>query len=109
MRTRLSAWRTRYEQRFASPQTVVVQPTTWCNLDCQYCYLPFRKLRHQMSVEVAAALAESLALSEDSGDPIGIVWHGGEPLTVGPHKFAALLAPFEQLRRARACSRFGSL
>ncbi|MER8069003.1 cyclophane-forming radical SAM peptide maturase AmcB [Streptomyces sp. NPDC094034] len=100
MRSRPSPWRARYQQRFAAPQTVVVQPTTWCNLDCRYCYLPFRKLNHQMSPEVAEALAEAVTQFEDSGHPIGIVWHGGEPLAVGQQKFAVLLAPFEALRRA---------
>jgi uncharacterized protein len=31
---------------------VVLQPTTLCNLDCPYCYLPFRKKRLEMPVEV---------------------------------------------------------
>jgi uncharacterized protein len=100
MRARPSPWRARYQQRFAPPQTVVVQPTTWCNLDCRYCYLPFRKLKHQMSLEVAEALAQAVDQLEDTGHPIGVVWHGGEPLAVGQQKFAALLSPFEELRRA---------
>jgi uncharacterized protein len=79
---------------------VVLQPTTWCNLDCRYCYLPLRKLKHQMPLEVAETLAEAVAQFEDSGHPIGVIWHGGEPLAVGQQKFAALLAPFEALRRA---------
>lgn len=100
MRTSTSNWRSRYHRWFTAPQTVVVQPTTWCNLDCAYCYLPFRKLRHQMTSEVASALAASVAPLAAEGPPIGIVWHGGEPLAVGPQKFTALLAPFEHLRRA---------
>lgn len=101
MRTRTSGWRARYDQWFTAPQTVVVQPTTWCNLDCRYCYLPLRKLRHQMRPEVAAALATSVAqLTANSGQPIGIVWHGGEPLAIGRQKFTALLALFEDLRGA---------
>ncbi|MFJ6126418.1 cyclophane-forming radical SAM peptide maturase AmcB [Streptomyces griseoviridis] len=100
MRSRPSSWRARYHQRFAAPQTVVVQPTTWCNLDCRYCYLPFRRLRHQMSPEVAEALAQAVGRLDDSGHPIGIVWHGGEPLAVGRQHFRSLLAPFETLRRA---------
>ncbi|MDT0320072.1 cyclophane-forming radical SAM peptide maturase AmcB [Streptomyces millisiae] len=99
MRTRITGWRARYDQWFTAPQTVVVQPTTWCNLDCRYCYLPFRKLKHQMRPEVAAAVATSVAqLTSDGSRPIGIVWHGGEPLAVGPQKFTSLLAPFEELR-----------
>ncbi|MFI0939800.1 cyclophane-forming radical SAM peptide maturase AmcB [Streptomyces sp. NPDC021020] len=100
MRTRPSSWRVRYQQRFAAPQTLVVQPTTWCNLDCRYCYLPFRKLKHQMSAEVAKALAQAVARFDDGGHPVGVVWHGGEPLAVGQQKFESLLAPFEGLRRA---------
>ncbi|MFF9785139.1 cyclophane-forming radical SAM peptide maturase AmcB [Streptomyces nigrescens] len=100
MHSRSSPWRARYQQRFAAPQTLVVQPTTWCNLDCRYCYLPFRKLKHQMSPEVAEALAQAVAEFDDSCHPVGIVWHGGEPLAVGQQKFEALLAPFEGLRRA---------
>ncbi|MFF3750965.1 cyclophane-forming radical SAM peptide maturase AmcB [Streptomyces sp. NPDC002018] len=93
--------RPRYSKWFAArPQTVVVQPTTWCNLDCTYCYLPFRRLKHEMSTEVADALAESVAEFTDGSPPIGVVWHGGEPLALGPRKLAALLTPFEELRRA---------
>ncbi|AIA06689.1 cyclophane-forming radical SAM peptide maturase AmcB [Streptomyces noursei] len=101
MRTRAHSWRARYGQRFTAPQTVVVQPTTWCNLDCRYCYLPFRKLKAQMHPDVAVALATSVAqLTTGDGPSIGIVWHGGEPLAIGSQKFTALLAPFEELRHA---------
>ncbi|MEU3092474.1 cyclophane-forming radical SAM peptide maturase AmcB [Streptomyces massasporeus] len=100
MHSRPAPWRARYHRRFAAPQTVVVQPTTWCNLDCRYCYLPFRKLKHQMSPHVAEVLARAVSQFEDSGHPVGIVWHGGEPLAVGQQKFEALLKPFEELRRA---------
>ncbi|MBV9025597.1 MAG: radical SAM protein [Streptomycetaceae bacterium] len=62
--------------------------------------MPFRKLKHQMSLDVAEVLAQAVAQFEDSGHPIGIVWHGGEPLAVGQQKFAALLNPFEKLRHA---------
>lgn len=93
--------RPRYSQWFAArPQTVVVQPTTWCNLDCSYCYLPFRSLKREMSAGVAGALAESVAELADGSHAIDIVWHGGEPLALGTRKFPALLAPFEELRRA---------
>ncbi|MGX2995306.1 cyclophane-forming radical SAM peptide maturase AmcB [Streptomyces sp. JNUCC 64] len=98
MRYRDSSWRARYSERFTAPRTVVVQPTTWCNLDCRYCYLPFRKLKHRMSPDVAVAVADSVARFEDVGGPVGIVWHGGEPLAVGTDAFTTLLEPFEELR-----------
>jgi uncharacterized protein len=91
---------TRYARWFADrPQTVVLQPTTWCNLDCSYCYLPMRRLKHQMAPQAAEAVAKSLTDLTDEAHPIGVVWHGGEPLSVGPGKFTNLLAPFEELRQ----------
>ncbi len=39
------------------PSYVVMQPTTLCNLDCAYCYLPFRSADRRMPVGVAAAVA----------------------------------------------------
>ncbi|WP_216586420.1 cyclophane-forming radical SAM peptide maturase AmcB [Streptomyces brasiliscabiei] len=99
MSARTADWRSRYSEWFTAPQTVVVQPTTWCNLDCDYCYLPLRKLRRSMPLEVAAALASSVAHLAEHGGPVGVVWHGGEPLATGRQQFTTLLALFEDLRR----------
>jgi uncharacterized protein len=75
------------------PTYVVMQPTTLCNLDCSYCYLPFRRLDRRMPVTVAEAVAGAVngwARSER----FSVVWHGGEPLAAGREHFAALLRPF---------------
>src|SRR6185369_16635566 len=78
----------------AVPTYVVMQPTTLCNLDCSYCYLPFRSQDKRMPVEVAAAVAESVGSFARAGR-FSVVWHGGEPLATGRDHFAALLAPFD--------------
>lgn len=75
------------------PSYVVMQPTTLCNLDCAYCYLPFRSADHRMPVSVAAAVAEPVNDWAAAGR-FSVVWHGGEPLTAGRDHLAALLAPF---------------
>jgi uncharacterized protein len=74
---------------------VVMQPTTRCNLNCEYCYLPDRRLPLKMSPTVAAAVARSL---ERSAHPISIVWHGGEPLALGLRDFGELLDTFSSLQ-----------
>lgn len=79
--------------------TLIVQPTTLCNLDCAYCYLPDRMRQRLMSVPVAAACAASI-LGQDSDHPVDVVWHGGEPTATPLGHFRDLLAPFEPLRRA---------
>jgi uncharacterized protein len=78
--------------------TLITQPTTLCNLDCAYCYLPDRKRAQLMSVEVAAALAASVS-EQDSAHPVDVVWHGGEPLATPISHLRSLLAQFGPLRR----------
>ncbi len=82
----------------SSFHTLVVQPTSFCNLDCSYCYLPDRRSRRLMKKEVAQACVESIA-QQDSSHPVSVVWHGGEPTTTPIGLFRQLLAPFEKLRR----------
>lgn len=78
----------------AEPTYVVMQPTTLCNLDCSYCYLPFRRVDHKMPVAVAEAVAASVNPWSRTGR-FSVVWHGGEPLAAGPDHLARLLAPFD--------------
>jgi uncharacterized protein len=75
------------------PSYVVMQPTTLCNLDCAYCYLPFRADDHRMPVEVAQAVAAAVAAYARTGR-FSVVWHGGEPLAAGRAHLAALFGPF---------------
>lgn len=77
---------------------VLVQPTTRCNIDCAYCYLPGRDRRNRMPVEVAEAVAHGIAVQ---GAPHVVVgWHAGEPLATGRAYFERLLPPFEALRKS---------
>ncbi|HEX6967895.1 MAG TPA: cyclophane-forming radical SAM peptide maturase AmcB [Micromonosporaceae bacterium] len=78
----------------AVPTYVVMQPTTLCNLDCAYCYLPMRAADRRMPVSVAAAVAESANDWARAGR-FSVVWHGGEPLATGRDHLAALMAPFD--------------
>jgi uncharacterized protein len=75
------------------PTYVVMQPTTLCNLDCAYCYLPFRGDDRRMPVEVAQAVATAVDPWARNGR-FSVVWHGGEPLAAGREHLAALFAPF---------------
>jgi len=37
---------------------LVLQPTPYCNLDCDYCYLPSRDDRSRLSLEILDAALE---------------------------------------------------
>lgn len=73
---------------------VVIQPTTLCNLNCSYCYLPDRKMSKVMQPTVTTAVAKSI---ERLNHPATIVWHGGEPLACGFSAFTKLMEPLETL------------
>ena len=79
------------------PTYVVMQPTTLCNLDCTYCYLPFRAQDRRMTVEVAQHVAASVnawAGGYPANGRFSVVWHGGEPMAAGRAALAQLMAPF---------------
>lgn len=79
----------------AVPSYVVMQPTTLCNLDCAYCYLPHRAADRRMSPLVAGAVAQAVN-NWASSRRFSVVWHGGEPLAAGPERLTELLAPFSR-------------
>ncbi|WP_317447703.1 cyclophane-forming radical SAM peptide maturase AmcB [Streptomyces collinus] len=80
--------------RLASTASLVfLQPTTLCNLNCSYCYLPGRSARRRMSVEVADAVARGVA-AWSLLHPVRVVWHGGEPLSLGVPGFTKLIERF---------------
>lgn len=80
--------------------SMVVQPTSLCNLNCTYCYLPNRNKNLTMPALTAYKIAEELA-ALDLEKTVNIIWHSGEPLTCGVKKFIELLEPFEQLRQQK--------
>lgn len=82
------------------PGTIIVQPTTLCNLNCTYCYLPDRTKKRDMMPQTARAIALSIPAICSKSGRLEVVWHGGEPLTIGPRALEDLLEPFEPLRKA---------
>ncbi len=78
-----------------APSYVIMQPTTLCNLDCAYCYLPDRAHERRMTVEVAQAVAATVNVWAAQAPRFSVVWHGGEPLAAGMAHLGALMAPFQ--------------
>jgi uncharacterized protein len=78
------------------PRLIVLQPTPYCNINCDYCYLQNRDDRTLMGDRVLEAVRDKLftRLAPDASPTI--VWHAGEP-TVAPvswyERAYALLRP----------------
>ena len=64
------------------PVLIVLQPTPFCNISCDYCYLRSRNDRTIMSAEVVAAIRDKIfpRISPDAAP--AIIWHAGEPTVV---------------------------
>jgi len=70
-----------------------LQPTTFCNLNCSYCYLPDREKQLTMSPEITLRLSGDI-LSEQRY--VNILWHAGEPMAGGLRHFKNLFEPFSK-------------
>lgn len=66
-----------------STTLIVVQPTSLCNLNCRYCYVPNRLDPQRMSRATLKALAQRVFTSPWVESRVEFLWHAGEPLTVG--------------------------
>ncbi|WP_285470428.1 cyclophane-forming radical SAM peptide maturase AmcB [Actinokineospora globicatena] len=78
------------------PRSLILQPETLCNLDCGYCYLPFRHERNTMPISVARAVADSIRPWVAYGT-VDLCWHGGEPLATGRDHLGKLIGEFAGL------------
>jgi uncharacterized protein len=70
-------------QRLRYRTLVVLQPTTFCNIDCSYCYLPDRHVNSRMPPQVVRAVFDKILASQVVEDPVVFLWHLGEPLNAG--------------------------
>jgi uncharacterized protein len=64
---------------------IVFQPTSLCNLNCDYCYLPSvgRRRRQLMPLELFERASAMLLRSNLLSPSPMILWHAGEPLAAG--------------------------
>jgi uncharacterized protein len=65
---------------FGPINLVVIQPTSFCNLDCDYCYLPDRHLKNQLSLDLIEPIFKNIFTSPFLGQCVHVCWHAGEPL-----------------------------
>jgi uncharacterized protein len=79
-------------------ETVVVQPTPFCNINCTYCYLPQRNVTTVMEQSTVFALFEKVFASGWTGEGLTVIWHAGEPLVVPISFYESALATIEALR-----------
>lgn len=75
---------------------LVLQATPFCNIRCDYCYLPDRDDRSRMPLVVVQQAVQRLVDDGLLGDRLTVVWHAGEPLAMPPDFYDQA---FETVRR----------
>lgn len=71
---------TTMEQLFLG--VLVIQPSPFCNINCDYCYLPHRTSTRRMEFPVLEKTMSRVFESGLIGPPFVLLWHAGEPLAV---------------------------
>ena len=74
--------------------SVILQPTSLCNLNCKYCYLADRDKNLKMSPTVVERVVEAINICDH---PFRVTWHGGEPMSSGLKHFESLVHPMQGL------------
>lgn len=82
---------------FGPTELVVVQPTSFCNLNCDYCYLPDRHLRNRLSLDLVESIFKAVFTSPFLKEEVTICWHAGEPLAAGLQFYEAAFAKIEEV------------
>jgi len=67
---------------FNQLKLLVLQPTSFCNLNCRYCYVPNRSAKGVMALEVLEAVIKKVFAEKHYGQ-LEILYHAGEPTSVG--------------------------
>jgi uncharacterized protein len=81
-------------------QTVVLQPTPFCNIQCKYCYLPQRDDTSVMDLQTVISTFQRVFDSPFAGNHITVIWHAGEPLVLPVSYYESAFRAIEGLRPA---------
>jgi uncharacterized protein len=89
-------------------ELVVLQGTSFCNLNCSYCYLSesSRRNRSSMSLSALELIFEKILSSRYVGEGLQVSWHSGEPLVLKPGYYAEAIDKILALRNVYLSSDF---
>ena len=79
-------------------ETLVIQPTPFCNIECTYCYLPNRRDRSVMPRETLDTVFARVFASGWAAPALTVIWHAGEPLVLPVQYYREA---FDRIERAR--------
>ena len=84
-------------ETFGPIDLVVIQATSFCNLDCDYCYLPDRQLKNRLSLDLIEPIFKNIFISPFFKNDFTVCWHAGEPLAVPISFYDSALSKINEL------------
>lgn len=89
-------------------QMVVLQSTTSCNMNCDYCYLSESSRRSKRSFPLSSVreLFTNIFTSSYVGQRIVVCWHSGEPLLLKPSYYDESIKIITELAKKHCASDF---
>ncbi|MDJ0718788.1 MAG: cyclophane-forming radical SAM/SPASM peptide maturase GrrM/OscB [Prochloraceae cyanobacterium] len=91
---------------FGPLELLILQPTSYCNLNCDYCYLPDRHLKNTLSLDLIEPIFKNIFASPFVKGDFTVCWHAGEPLAVSISFYETALAKIEELDRQLNVDRY---
>lgn len=86
-------------EAFGPISLVIIQATSFCNLDCDYCYLPDRQSKHQLSLDLIEPIFQQIFSSRFCTEEFIVCWHAGEPLAIPVEFYDAALTKITELNQ----------
>ena len=77
-------------------ERLILQATPYCNIDCDYCYLPDRSSTKRMPLDLVERVARNVLSSRRVRDELCVEWHAGEPLAVPVAYYEGAIAAIER-------------
>jgi len=81
-------------------ELLIFQTTSFCNINCSYCYLPNRDTKSRITPAIISKTAQSVVDAGWLEDKVSVVWHAGEPLVVGADYLEQLIGACAPLHLA---------
>jgi len=88
-------------------QCLTVQATPFCNLDCKYCYLPFRSKTDKFDIDLIPHIFKNMQASNLMNDEFIWDWHAGEPLVTGLEFYKKTTAAIKKYKPKNATVHIG--
>ena len=89
-------------------EMVVLQGTSFCNLNCSYCYLSEQSRRNKsmMGMPTIETTFEKLFSSQYIKEALLVSWHTGEPLVLKPSYYRKAIDTILKVKKSKSLSNF---